>query len=188
MSPIPQPPRSFTPPETITDSEVGFSWWMDWRGIPRGRAGASTLYDPENDRVFIEPRPDVFHDEMVRNIIEKSALPKLPERLNPGAAQFVEAKGGSFADIPTTAEGFQSIIKRLDGKVALTTARQTELEWVYKHVAALYTIDFPEDATVVVGYAGRGGVGKTFEAKLGDFYRELSLDNKLPEQRVVFDQ
>lgn len=183
---VPPPPQGWTPPDDITDSEGSFSWWTEWERLAPVSAGASTLYDPATDRLFIEPRTGVFHDEMVESIIEKSPYPKFPDTVSPAAAQFISGVGYR-ADIPTTAEGARAKVKRLGDKTIQSTPATTPLGWAYKHVAGLYVIDFPPFAQVDFGYQGRGSVGTSETVRLGDLYQELRFENKLPEQRVTFN-
>lgn len=186
MADIPPPPSGWTPPDDITDTLLSFTWYTDWTGLDPDRAGASTIYDPEKDRVFIEPRPDVFHDEMMRTMVSKSPLPQIPEVLHPAAVQKIDT-GEWGSDIPTVAEGLQLVVRDIDGSEIRWSPEETEVAWVYKHVAAMYTVDVPPETTVQVGWHQRG-VGNSASVELRDLYRELKFDDKLPRKKVEYDR
>lgn len=185
MIDVPQPPRGFTPPD-ITDMMMDFTWYTKWQDLNPEEAGATTIYDPANDRVFIEPRPSVFHDEMARTLVEKSPLPRLPDVMSPAAAMSV-GDGDWHADIPTIAEGLQNVVARLEDRELHDKDTETELRWLYKHVASFYAVDIPSETRLNGGYASRNGP-ESVNAKLEHLYRELRFDNKLPKKKVEYDR
>lgn len=187
MADVPPPPGGWSPPDDVVDTTGGFSWWAEWEELSSEEAGASTLYDPANDRLFIEPRPGVFHDEMIRGVIEQSPFPKFPDEASTGAAMHAGSAGWQ-ADIPTIAEGAQAAVARLGDKTLRTRASETPVGWVYKHVAGMYMVDIPGETKVTVGYRGRGGVGGTERVPLQALYRELAFENKLPQKKVDYDR
>lgn len=185
MPDVPPPPDSFTPPAEITDQMTSFTWYKTWERLDPDEAGVSSLYDPAGDRMWLAPRPEVFHDEMVRTLVSKSGLPRLPKVLSPAA--LMPAGGDWYADIPTLAEGLQNAMRGLDPRDIKNDGLETELEWVYKHAAAFYVVDAPPETTVSLTYRDQFNA-KTFQVPLEALYREMRFDNKLPEQKVEYDR
>lgn len=183
MEPVPD---GWMPPDEVNDMLGNPIWWTDWGDLQPFRAGASTIYDPQYDRMFIEPRPGVFHDEMYKKLVGKSAIPKLGGVLSPGAAMLTGG-GNWVGDIPTVAEGLQSQLRRQTRISAASEGSQTELGWVYNHAAVMHMVDVPPETEVRVSYRGRGRTA-TEDVTMGDLYRELRFENKLPDKKVTYDR
>lgn len=198
----PEVPRGFQPPDDITNARGDFRWWKQWDGIEKGQAGATIIYNPENDRVFIENRvfpPQGYgnfytHDDMVVDIIENSPFPKFPDVSVPAEGGFHPSGDdliGTF-EMPTAAGGAFVTTERLaEEKIIIEDGEDMEIEWFYKAVYALKKVDFPGDTMVTLKHKLGPRAGSIFEARrefeLEDAYRLLSFEGKLPEPEVQIE-
>lgn len=192
----PEVPSGFEPPDDITNPEGDARWWKNY--LNTDKLGATILYDPDADRVFIENRlrgPEggqYTHDDMVVDIIEKSPFPKVPDKLLPaegGRVQLTEDTVQSTFNMPTVAGGAWVVTERLPGnKKFLESGKQIETEWFYKLVYVLKMIDFPDDAFVDMEHKLGLRASTIFHAerkfKLEDAYLMLQFENMLPEPKI----
>jgi len=153
----PEVPASFSPPSDITNAQGDFIWYTNWRDSPIDQYGLTGLYDPEQDRMIVDNRqPDEMfyytHDEMVRDLIEKSPLPKFPSTVVPAEAGGFETEGvlKLSAEIPTAAGGAFVATERLeeDKEIIEKGDPGATTDIFYKYIYVLALIDYPEDTTV----------------------------------------
>jgi hypothetical protein len=193
----PEVPGSFEPPSEITNAQGDFIWYKNWQDSPLSQYGLTGLYDVNNDRMIVDNRQpnETFyytHDEMVRDIIEKSPFPKFPSAVVPAEAGGFETQGvlKLSAEIPTAAGGAFVATERLDEDKEIIEKKDPAFKtnMFYKYVYTLAKIDYPEDTTVRMSHRLGRRMGQFFVAErqfdLSDAYRELQFAGQLPEPKV----
>lgn len=191
----PELPSGFTPPSHIDNARGDFKWWTNWKNTDK--KGATILYDPDADRVIIENRlsgPEggqYTHDDMVTDLVERSPLPRVPDRMLPaegGRVKLTEDTIQSTLNLPTMAGGAWVVTQRLPSdKEFIENGQGVKTKWFYKVVYALKMINFPGDATVRLQHRLGIRANTIFEAdrtfELGDAYLMLQFENMLPEPK-----
>lgn len=194
----PEVPDGFEPPSSITNAEGDFVWYKNWKQQPKRLYGLTGLYDVETDRMIVDNRlpNETFyytHDEMVRDIIQKSPFPKFPAVSVPAEAGGFET-GGELklsAEIPTAAGGAFVATERLEEEKKLIEKGDpgATVDHFYKYVYTLRKIGYPSETTVRMSHSLGRRVGKRFvadrEFPLADAYKELQFVGQLPEAEVT---
>jgi len=193
----PEVPSSFEPPQEITNAQGDFIWYKNWQDSPADQYGLTGLYDPDNDRMIVDNRqPDqnfyYTHDEMVRDIIQKSPFAKFPSTVVPAEAGGFETQGvlKLSAEIPTAAGGAFVATERLDEEKTIIEKGDSgaTTEMFYKYIYVLAKIDYPGDTTVRMSHQLGRRMGQFFVAErsfsLEDAYRELQFAGQLPDPEV----
>ena len=192
----PEVPSDFEKPDEITDAVGSYTWWNNFNVDDVTDLGATILYDPQNDRVFVANRanPDgegeYTHDDIVRDIITKGPFGKLPKELVPGEAGIVEISGDvrSSLEVPTQAGGAFIATNRLDeDKNIIEDGGKVEVEWFYKIIYTLKLINFPGNTLVMLrhnlGLFDNEIIKARRKFNLKEAYRMLQFERKLPEPK-----
>jgi hypothetical protein len=198
----PEVPDDFEPPSDITNALGDIRWWQNWKDKGMTNYGFTGIYAVNQDRLIIDNRLAEYdpeaksglytHDDMVRDILTKSSIPRFPELSVP-------AEGGGIqmgdmitftAEIPNPAGGAFIATDRLSSDKDLIEKGDSRMtpEYFYKYVYALKMLDFPDDTITKVEHKLGERLSQIFTAErkfeLKDAYAELRFAGFDPEVKV----